>query len=77
MYLTIIGARFVSLRKTKGITQVKLAELIKLDRTYISTIEHGKQNLMISTLIFICDCLGITLKELFIFNSGGDYYGRK
>lgn len=67
MDLTIIGARLVSLRKAKGITQVKLAELTKLDRTYISRIEHGKQNLTISTLIFICDCLGVTLKEFFDF----------
>ena len=67
MDLTVIGTRLVSLRKGKGISQAKLAELTKLDRTYISRIEHGKQNMTMTTLIFICDCLGITLKEFFDF----------
>ncbi len=68
MNLKIIGSRLVSLRKTKGISQTKLSELTKLDRTYISRIEHGKQNMTITTLIFICDYLGITLKEFFDFD---------
>lgn len=68
MDLTIIGSRLVSLRKGKGISQAKLVELTKLDRTYLSRVEHGKQNVTITTLIFICDCLGVTLKEIFGFN---------
>ena len=67
MDLAIIGSRLVSLRKAKGISQTKLAELTKLDRTYISRIERGKQNMTMTTLIFICDCLGVTLKEFFDF----------
>lgn len=67
MDLTVIGTRLVSLRKGKEISQAKLAELTKLDRTYISRIEHGKQNMTMTTLIFICDCLGITLKDFFDF----------
>lgn len=65
MDLAIIGSRLVSLRKVKGISQTKLAELTKLDRTYISRIERGKQNMTMTTLIFICDCLDVTLNELF------------
>lgn len=67
MDLTIIGSRLVSLRKAKEISQVKLSEITKLDRTYISRIERGKQNMTMTTLIFICDCLDITLKEFFDF----------
>ena len=67
MDLAIIGSRLVSLRKAKGISQTKLAELTKLDRTYISRIERGKQNMTMTTLIFICDCLCVTLKEFFDF----------
>lgn len=67
MDLAIIGSRLVSLRRAKGISQTKLAELTKLDRTYISRIERGKQNMTMTTLIFICDCLDVTLKEFFDF----------
>ncbi len=67
MDLTVIGSRLVSLRKAKGISQTKLSELTKLDRTYISRIEHGKQNMTMTTLIFICDCLDVTPKEFFDF----------
>ncbi len=67
MDLAIIGSRLVSLRKAKGISQIKLSEFTKLDRTYISRIEHGKQNMTMTTLILICDCLDVTLKEFFDF----------
>ena len=67
MDLIVIGSRLAFLRKEKGISQVKLAELTEFDRTYLSRVEHGKQNVTITTLIFICDCLGITLKEFFDF----------
>lgn len=42
MDLTVIDSRLVSLRKEKGISQIKLAELTKFDRTYLSRVEHGK-----------------------------------
>ncbi len=67
MDLSIIGSRLVSLRKAKGISQLELAEITKLDRTYLSRVEHGKQNITMTTLILICDCLSITLKEYFDF----------
>lgn len=33
--------------------------------TYLSRVESGKQNLTVETLIRICECLDITLKEFF------------
>ncbi len=67
MDLSIIGFRLVSLRKSKGISQLKLAEITKLDRTYLSRVEAGKQNMTITTLITICNGLGVTLAEFFDF----------
>ena len=67
MDLLVIGSRLVFLHKEKEISQVKLSELTEFDRTYLSRVEHGKQNVTITTLCFICDCLGITLKEFFYF----------
>lgn len=67
MDLSIIGSRLVSLRKAKGISQLKLAETTKLDRTYLSRVEHGKQNITMTVMINICDGLGITIAEFFNF----------
>lgn len=39
MDLTGIGFRLFSLRKEKGISQIKLIEFTKFDRTYLSRVE--------------------------------------
>lgn len=67
MDLSIVCSRLVALRKDKGISQVKLAEITKFDRTYLSRVEAGKQNMTMTTLISICDGLGVSLKEFFDF----------
>lgn len=69
LILSIIESRLVSLRKAKGISQLKLAKITKLDRTYLSRVEHGKQNITMTTLILLCNCLDITLKDFLISKS--------
>ena len=66
MTLQIIGNHIRTIRKSKHITQIELASKLNLDRTYLSRVEAGKQNLTIETLIKICEeGLGISLKEFF------------
>lgn len=67
MDIKSIGARITFLRKQKGYTQVEFSNVTKYDRTYLSRVESGKQNLTVETLIRICECLDITLKEFFEF----------
>ena len=67
MDLVTIGARLVSLRKSNGMSQLELSEKTGLDRTYLSRVEAGKQNLTVDTLITICKGLNVTLKEFFDF----------
>lgn len=67
MDLATIGARLVSLRKSKGMSQLELSDKTGLDRTYLSRVEAGKQNLTVDTLITICKGLNVTLKEFFDF----------
>lgn len=65
----IIGERIRYLRNSLlNISQEEFAKKIGLDRTYMSKIEAGKQNLTLETLNKICEGLGITLKELFDFD---------
>lgn len=57
------------IRKDKGISQEKLAELSELDRTYISDIENGKRNVSIETVFKIADALKTPIIKFFDFHT--------
>jgi len=57
--------RLIELRKTKGISQEKLAEDSGLDRTYISGVERMARNLTIDSLEKILKGLGVSIEEFF------------
>lgn len=61
-----IGSRIKELRINKlKITQEEFAKILGVDRTYLSRIESGKQNLTLNTLIDICSKLDVSLSEFF------------
>ena len=60
-WLREIGAMLRSHRKARKMTQEDLAKVIGVDRSYISKVEHGEQNMYISTLGSICSALGLTI----------------
>jgi methanogenic corrinoid protein MtbC1/DNA-binding XRE family transcriptional regulator len=62
--LADIGQRIQSLRKERGISQGDLAKSASLDRSYISAVEHGKQNVSFATLKAIADSLKVPITEL-------------
>lgn len=60
-----LGERIKNLRREKGLTQEKLAELAKVDPKTIIEIENGKRkNPTFKTLNKITHALGIPLKEI-------------
>ena len=62
--LTDIGNKLYSIRRSKGFTQVEVAEKAELsDRTY-ADIERGSTNMRVETLIKICGALGITPNDI-------------
>ena len=60
-----IGAKLAYIRKSKKISQIRLAEMT--DMNYIGQIERGQANVTINTVIKIADALDIEIKELFDF----------
>ena len=62
-----LGLRIQELRKSKNMTQEKLAEKIGLDTPNLSNIERGKRFVSESTLEKIIKALNISEKELFDF----------
>lgn len=57
--------RLKSARAAKDLSQQQLAELVKVSRQTISTIEKGDYNPTINLCIAICKVLDKTLDELF------------
>lgn len=61
-----IGKHIRELRKQKlNATQEEFSRMIGWDRTYLSRVEAGKQNITIDNFEMICQKLGITPKEFF------------
>lgn len=64
--LVKIGNRIKELRTNKlKITQEEFAKVLGVDRTYLSRVESGKQNITISTLETICNKLQISFSDFF------------
>ena len=58
------GKRLRTLREAKGWKQAELADVLGLDRSYLSDIERGKRNPCLLNLKAIADGFGITLSRL-------------
>lgn len=61
------GLNVVYYRKRKRLTQLQLAELVDIDRSYISAIELGNVGVSLDVIFRLCEVLEITPKELFDF----------
>jgi len=59
------GQKIKNLRKSKGISQEKLANLAEIDRTYLPTIEKGERNVSIEIVEKLAKALGVKIKDLF------------
>lgn len=60
-----IGARISRLRSGQGLTQEELAERIGINPKYLSSIERGKENPTLQTLIKTSEALDVDFSEMF------------
>lgn len=67
MTLNEIGDRVKELRSKQNLSQKDLALMCGFDRTYLSRVESGKQNITIEKLLVLCAKLNVSLKEFFDF----------
>ena len=61
------GAKLAYVRKSKKLSQMKLAELVDMNFNYIGQIERGEANVTIKAMKNIVDALNIEVSELFNF----------
>ena len=58
------GQKLRKIRKEKGVSQERLAELAELDRTYVSSVERGLRNVTLITIGKFAEALKIKLADL-------------
>lgn len=61
----MIGARIKDIRYRKDFTQEELAEKININPKYLSSIERGKENPTLNTLIKLSESLDVNLNDIF------------
>jgi transcriptional regulator with XRE-family HTH domain len=60
----MIGARIAELRAQKGMTQEHLAGEMGISPKYLSSIERGKENPTLNTIIALSEALNVDLGEI-------------
>lgn len=64
----LLGARIKELRKLRGLSQERLAEMINIDPKHLSRIEVGRSFPSMDTLSEIAKALKTELKDFFEFS---------
>jgi len=59
-----VAKRIKAIRKEKGISQDRLAEMAGLTRVHLYRLESGKQSMTLRTLKIIADTLDVRVKDL-------------
>ena len=70
--LALMGRRINAARTGRRMTQQALADASGLDRTYISLVEHGKQNLTIGAALKIAHALDVPIGNLLASNKSSE-----
>ena len=61
----MVGAKIRDIRTGKRMTQEQLAEKMNINPKYLSSIERGKENPTLNTLIRLAESLDVDLGEVF------------
>lgn len=73
----MIGIRISEIRNKMELTQDQLAEKMDISPKYLSSIERGKENPTLNTLINLAQCLNVDLGVIFSFPQIEDPAKRK
>jgi transcriptional regulator with XRE-family HTH domain len=64
--LSVLGSTIREIRRQKGLSQEKLADLTGLHRTYIGGIERGERNVALMNILYIAKALNVTPGDLLV-----------
>ena len=66
-YYEQFGLNVVYYRKRKRLTQMKLAELVDIDRSHISAIELGNVGVSFDVIFKLCEVLDLYKRQIWFF----------
>jgi len=66
-----IGSRIKELRHIRKLSQEMLSEKVGISSKYLSSIERGKENPTLNTLIRLSTALGVELSDMFALSHHG------
>src|SRR3989338_7076055 len=61
----VVGMRIKSLRRARGYSQERLAEIIGINPKYLSSIERGEENPTLDLLMRLSQGLKVEMQEIF------------
>ena len=64
-FLNKIGANIAKQRRAKGFSQLDLCSVIKMEKSNLSSIENGRQNVTSLTMLKIANAIGIEVNLFF------------
>ncbi len=64
MFFVRLGSRIAQLRKTAGITQVQMAEVLGVSQQTVNSYEVGRRRVPVSALPAIARALAVSIEEL-------------
>lgn len=67
----LIGSRIKELRRLKNMSQETLSEKVGISSKYLSSIERGKENPTLDTLIRLSKALDVELYDMFALSHHG------
>ena len=62
-----VGKRVKELRNKLGVSQEEFADMVELDRKYITSVECGRRNISIVNIEKLASAFNVTLKDFFDF----------
>lgn len=71
-----IGARIKEQRKLSKYTREALSELVDISPQFLANIECGKKGMSFSTLIKLCQCLGVSCDYIILGKTQDSRYDR-
>lgn len=60
----IFAANLRKARLAKGVSQEALAEIARLHRTYVGSVERGERNISIDNMQKLAEALGLKIQDL-------------
>ena len=67
----LIGSRIKNLRRTRGYSQERLAEVIEINPKYLSSVERGQENPTLDLFIRLSQGLKVGMHEIFQIDQEG------